>query len=435
MKSKLKDALFYLFPLIYFIFFVKFVYQNTSNILYGDEWDNLYKALSSFNLIQFLNYSQGGHPIAFGLIVIILIGKISHWSVYWGTTINAIFFLINLYLILWLKRKLFGQFEFTDLFYPLIFLNVNQWEGFVHGDQIGFILTVTAFLVFLIIINLKNLSFKKEVMLLTIIPILCSRLTMQGLIVALFIHIYLLFKYYKTNYHLLVLSTIIIQWLLLSPIFYNLFLNHNKYIFLNKTPSILTYITFISYQLNILLGFGRYQFFKFLPFPLFIFSLIAIFFVLFLKERKKNMTLITIVFFYLYSLIFTAITTLTRSGIGYGMAQTTRYIPQTIFYIIGSGFFFSYLIKKYNSDFLRTIYFIFLTFVFVLMLNFSYISSVTAATKKKSQDGWMQCYVKTKDINYCNYKTKYSVFYDTNSLKKYLDFLEKNHYSYFSNYK
>ena len=285
MKSRLKDVLFYIFPLIYFVFFFKFVYQNTSNIPYGDEWDNLNIIFSPFNPLKFFNFMQGGHPSASGLFILMLIGRVSRWSVYYQTALVALTLLFNCYLILWLKKKLFGKFEFTDLFYPLIYLNINQWEALVHGQQIGLILGITFFLIFIVIINTKKISFAKELFILTIISLFCSRLSMEGVMVSFFIHLYLLKKYLKTNHRWLVGLTILIQWLLLIPIFYALYSNQDRFLFINKTASIKTYILFVFYQLNILLGFGRYQLIKFLPFPLFLITLILIFFVVFLHQE------------------------------------------------------------------------------------------------------------------------------------------------------
>ncbi len=98
------------------------------NVLYWDEWDFLAPYFNGDSLATKFLWQHGPIRQGVGAIAIEIIYRLTNWNSRVESFFEAGVVCIAAALALWTKRRLIGPLRPLDVFIPLIYLTLNQWE-------------------------------------------------------------------------------------------------------------------------------------------------------------------------------------------------------------------------------------------------------------------------------------------------------------------
>ena len=112
--------------------FFLFISQYSVDVLFYDQWD----FLSSFfrgkpTLAELFLRQHGPHREGLGLVADWFLYSATQWNVRAESFLIGGCIFVAMILTLWIKRKLFGAFGYSDVAIPLIFLSLSQYETLI----------------------------------------------------------------------------------------------------------------------------------------------------------------------------------------------------------------------------------------------------------------------------------------------------------------
>lgn len=109
--------------------FFFFLWRNSVDVLFYDQWDFLGPLfLGDSSLWRLFSFQHGPHREGLGLIADKFLYALTRWNARAEAFLIGGCILAAMMLALWLKRRLFGRLEHSDVLIPIIFLTLAQFE-------------------------------------------------------------------------------------------------------------------------------------------------------------------------------------------------------------------------------------------------------------------------------------------------------------------
>lgn len=175
--------------------YVHTIVINAVNIPFQDQWSLVDILSHHFHLWETLAFQHNEHRIGFGLLFTQGLAYLTHWNQYWEIALVNGIIIASLCIFSYLYYHTQKRMHISDIFLPLIFLNVLQIENIIWGFQIVFVLP-------LLLLSLWLLSFhlttgKTRLLCMTILSLMGAFSSLHGLIIPLFTLVYLLWSQRK----------------------------------------------------------------------------------------------------------------------------------------------------------------------------------------------------------------------------------------------
>jgi hypothetical protein len=108
------------------------IHTEAVNIFYWDQWDfNDPILFHPQPFWQAFRHQHGPHRQGLGAFLGLLVGRLSHWSTRADAFAIGIVVVIASLCALWLKKRLFGFFAYSDVIIPMLFFTRVQWETYL----------------------------------------------------------------------------------------------------------------------------------------------------------------------------------------------------------------------------------------------------------------------------------------------------------------
>lgn len=112
--------------------FFTFIWRNSVNVLFFDQWDFLQSFFGRTpGITELFLWQHGPHRQGIGLIADRFLYQFTHWNVRVESLMIGVILFVAMILALWLKVQLFGQLQYADAIIPAIFLTLAQYETMV----------------------------------------------------------------------------------------------------------------------------------------------------------------------------------------------------------------------------------------------------------------------------------------------------------------
>lgn len=401
------------------------------NILLGDQWvfDDA-TLFQKHSLLQIFRWQHGPHRQGLGGILSNFIGPLIRWNSRYEAFGIALALCIAAVLALWLKQRLFGKLQYSDVIIPLFFLTLSQYEVMLgpanpsHGP-----LPLLLFVIYCLALTIGNPLRRYGALLLANFFLIYTGF---GLFAGFITPVITFIEFTRTRKREALIATTIAVislasfWIgyhpnpavdcfsprLRNPFYYGLFVAFMMSSFAGTYP---------SYQLvpAILLGSGL----------LIVVVIVSGYF--FVRYFRRGGPLTTVIFALLsYSLIFSVATAYGRVCLGLGAAQGSRYMTYLILCFLG-------LYLAAMSARVRLERNIFVVLLLVLAVRSSMINSAEYAFIKNlssKREAWKQCYLATGNISQCDLKTQFAICWtpEPSDLQDKLNFLQRKHWNLYA---
>jgi hypothetical protein len=132
---------------------IRFVDQNTVNVLFWDQWDFLTLLFKgNLNLWDHFTLQHGPQRQGLGGVFLALLYPLSGWDVRVEVLVSVALFAISCLIALAVKGRLWGKFHWADSVIPLLYFSLLQYETFTgtpnlaHGPFPVLLITLTAYI-------------------------------------------------------------------------------------------------------------------------------------------------------------------------------------------------------------------------------------------------------------------------------------------------
>lgn len=391
--KKIKIFVFFAGFLFIFFNFVFFVGKNAINVPFWDQWGVVDILTRKASLWELFRFQHNEHRIGVGLIIIASLAKISHWSQILEIKFISFLIISSSLIILYLKYIFNKKIEILDLFIPLVFLNIFQFENIDWGFQIPFVLPLFFFCLWLAAMKIKDAT--KRNVILTVLSLFSAYSSFHGLILPIFTIGYIVFDSIKRKQEKLknILAFILLNMLTIG----SFFINYRKD-FQTDIASGISWQNVRYFSLALSNGFF-YSLDN--PFANYFLALIVLLFLLFgifkvtTKEKISPNFLIGVILIF-FSLAFISIITIGRSAIGTEQALTSRYVTFTMLIPVGLFFIFSEMKKGICVKIILLLFIIYNIF-FLSSSTRKYAQAVTIGKQKA-----LECYTNSSPDDYSN---------------------------------
>jgi hypothetical protein len=102
-----------------------------ANMMYWDQWDFYARLFTNSDLFQIFRYQHGPHRQGLGGLLIALVAALTNWDSRGDSALSAGALFVAAILALVLRRRVGGPWRLTDVWIPIAFLSLNQWETLV----------------------------------------------------------------------------------------------------------------------------------------------------------------------------------------------------------------------------------------------------------------------------------------------------------------
>ncbi len=416
----------YSFVFVFFIAsvnFFSFIWTNTANILYWDQWDIVNEVVKENNWLNLIFFQHNEHKMGLGLIITKILEAATSWNNHAETLFIGLILFVCAVLAVLIKRKLFGKIEIYDIFIPILFFNLYQWENLIWGFQISFVLPLLMLFLSVYLYTFKVSFFRNFYLI--FISILSIFTHFHGLIVVFLNTTFFILSFLnskdrrvkQTNFFL-VLSNILIG------LFYFYRFEFSQTYPNGSEPLIMSLAKrglYIVFEINQLFGLKITNSFNVsnilvgLTLPIFPIIVGVAFFFLLRKSwvEKSLLKYFPIVSLFIFSFAFCIFTAFGRSGFGLSQAFSSRYTTFIIPMYLGV-FLTLYLtpkiiVRKHFITFLVSIFFL------LLLIN-SRVSINKAKDHFANLSQWKVCYLKNFDPNSCSKITNFSPYPDIENI-------------------
>lgn len=380
-----------------------YIWNNTVNILYWDQWDIVDDITQKRNFLTLFLKQHNEHRIGTGLIITKILASLTGWNNKAETVFIGIILLLSSVIALLLKKKMVKKIEVIDIVIPFIFFNLNQWENLTWGFQISFVLPLFFLMVAVYLFSLND-SFGKSMFLL-ISLFLSVYSSSHGLLLGVVIFLFFLSNYFfnknkkkRLQYLTFLLFTIFI----VSSYFINYKMSES--LLGSKSFHLMSIIQYISFQINGLIGYKTYNIFFFIVPAIAVFTFIYLIFNSI--NSKKMLANFSIISLFLFSFLFSGLTAYGRLQLGIIFGSSPRYL--TFMIPLFLGIYLSLCLIN-NRNFKKSLI-PYLTIFFILFLSHSnYLSKQQIINRKESITAWKNCYLEIKNVRICNETYSYPI--------------------------
>ena len=402
------------------------------NVFSADQW--VFEDATVFeqhSLLEVFRWQHGPHRQGLGAVIETITGPITNWnSRFQGFVIVAIICVSCLF-ALWLKKRLFGSFSYTDAAIPIIFLTPLHYQVFLqnvnpsHGP-------LPLLLITLYCLALTIAAQKWRVLAVLLVNFLLI-FTGFGLLMGILTPILFLFEFWKTKS----------RWYLgaaaVAGLCFASFFIGYKYLpaatCFSPVPSQpLRYFLFAGLMFATFVGANLRE-----NIPIAIFTAIVLITVVLWSwgrmlarlRTSGEMKDLIVTLLLSYSLLFAFVCAYGRVCISFAQAQSPRY---TTYLVLGYlGLYLGALTTQIRFE-----RWIFVSCVGIIALCSIKISKYDLAEIESSRlhkQLWRDCYLQHKNLGQCDAAAGYAICSDPEppDLQRKLDLLEKNHWNLFAN--
>ncbi len=404
-------------------YFFSFIYSNTANILYWDQWDIVNEIVNEDNWINLVFFQHNEHKMGLGLVITKFLASVTSWSNQAETVLTGLVIFISAVLAVLIKKRIFGKIEIYDIFIPILFFNLYQWENLIWGFQISFVLPLL-----MLFLSVYLYTFKESVLrnlLLIFISLLSIFSHFHGLIIVLITFIFFIlnaFHSQKFEDRRKYLGLGIIS-LIIGLFYFNNFTQVES--LATRSNLLLTVpknIAYIILELNQLFGLqisknlGIFSIFEIISLLIFPLIALASFSFLLLKAKKESALIkyYPIISLFIFTFIFCILTAFGRSSLGLTQALSSRYA--TFIIPVFLGVYLSLLLLLQNKLKQRLI--ILFISIFLILSSYNYFTSSSKITSHLNNlSEWKHCYLKSRQIETCNKLTYFFVYPESGAKK------------------
>ncbi len=368
-------------------YYVHIIVINTVNIPFRDQWTLVDILSHRFHLWETLAFQHNEHRIGFGLLLTQGLAYLTHWNQYWEIVLVNGFIIASLCIFSYFYYRARKRVCISDIFLPLVFLNVLQIENITWGFQIAFVFPLLLFSLWLLSFYLTTREMRPLCM--TILSLFGAFSSLHGLIIPLFTLIYLLWSQRK-EWIFIGVNVVIMcaYWIGFQPNFQTI---------LTFIPSLDTF-RFIAVVVS-----GGFFYFGddfwincILTGTTISTTLLG---VLILRQSKKSAPLLVYgISAILFALVFIVCITVGRSAFGLGLASSSRYVSFSMLIPLGMFFIFSDIPNK------GSIVKIFLIALLVVNINTFTQRIIEINTFTKGKQVILDCYLRAPvgHVTRCN---------------------------------
>lgn len=401
---------------------ILFIRNYSVNLPYDDQWwlTESIAEKKDFNDIFF--YWHNEHRIGFGLLVTKFLATLSNWNTIYENYFTALILIFSALLAFRLKYKLTGNISLSDIFIPVLFLNLHQYEILLNG-MISYLMPLLWLLIFFWILELKKPLRDILIFILTLISTFTS---FHGIFIGLFGIMHYLIEIIglkrKTEIFNQVLKIILITFIMLSY-----FINVPTDQIIWTTPRISDAIIFTNAMILQVLGFQSESILVLIiPLPFFVF----IFYLLFHIFFRKKYIFIPVLLLFLFAELFVLAIILGRGYLGIEQFSVSRYVSYVLLL-----FFASYLTVLLipNKNLKIILLVLFIPILIMIFANNSKSYEYAEYNRNKRKE-WIDCYLNLKSVKECNALIEFKPMNgDTDLiLQKKIIILEENKLSFFA---
>jgi hypothetical protein len=436
--ENLAPAVVFAFALILTITFFNFIYRNSVNIMFWDQWDFYNPLFNSDNLWEMFRFQHGPHRQGVGLILTNIVANLSNWNTQVESLTIGVLVFLSMIIALYLKKMLLKTFSISDIAIPLIFLTTSQAETFIgtpnpaHG-------AFPLLLIMLYCIGWTNQSlfFKYfTILLLNFLLIYTGFGIFISIITVVVLCIDIAHAVLNANKRYLFASCFALFVALFSMYSFTIGYSFNPAgCFVFPHPRLWEYPLFTSLMFAHFHGLSiNNMIISSLLGGFFFFFAISICFYTFFKitQHGTSISPLMLITFILisFSLIFSLNTSLVRICNGLSASQGSRYMTSLIPAFFG---FYLFLVNLAGYKFRSIALIIFVTILFFGVLNSNYKSSELIAFYTQNKTEWKQCYLSIEEIRSCELQTGFQIYPnpEATQLQKKLDFFKSNKYNLF----
>ena len=407
------------------------------NIFFGDQWQfDEATVFHTHSLIETFRWQHGPHRQGVGAVLSKLLEPFIRWNSRYEAFGIVGILCISAVLALWLKRRLFGNLNYSDIVIPLLFLTPIQYQVFLeipnpsHGP-----LPLLLMGIYCLCWTIRSIRWRLTgVLLVNFLLIYTGFGLLIGFITPILISIEYLWLRTDRVWHLL-------SFAISAFSMWSFFIGYRFWPAVDCfSPSLRNpayYLLFVGFMLSTFLGIFVRQ--ALVPAILTGLLSLAVFTISvplllkrFYREKQTNFQRnIVIVALLVYSALFAFATAYGRVCIGLSQAQESRYSTYLIL-----AFFGLYLGAV--SAKLRFERAVFVSFVLVLALSStlkvreSQYQAMTWLHDRKL--AWKECYMAKHDVGRCDSETAFSIYYSPEppDLQSKLNLLEAKHWNLYS---
>ncbi|MBM3256364.1 MAG: hypothetical protein FJZ04_02760 [Candidatus Moranbacteria bacterium] len=394
MKNYLKEILFAAVSLALLCNFGFFVYKNSVDIPFWDEWDVADLIMQKGNWLETVTHQHNEHRIGVGLALMKILAPLTNWSQLAEIAVVSLEIIMSCLLALYAKKKISRKITLWDLIIPLIFLNILQWGNIISAFQMTFVFPLL--FLFLGVWSLTVENTAKRNALIVIFSLLGAFSSFHGLFIPAVFIFFLAAESLLNRFRQwrISLPAIAAEIMIIAAYFWGYEKKFQAALNLKPDFQTLDFFTVLLangffYHAGVSQKYGLNYILTALAVLALVYGLYRVAIV-----RKNELASWIGVLLIIYSFLFALSITLGRSAFGIGQASETRYItfsmliPLGIYFILGS-------IRRKNLA----------KFVLVVVLLgglFSYPSSVgdSVTAGVETRKNALQCYEKTEAGGY-----------------------------------
>lgn len=439
-RNTLSNTLPLIFISFFFVFYTvrvfKFINTYSVDIPYTDQWYYLPVTWDGSSVIEKFVLQVGPHRQGLAFVIDSITLALTSWNIRAIAFTSGTYFVLAALAALILKRRVFGEYHYSDVVIPMLFLSLSQFEMLTF-DPFPAYGPFPLLLLMLYLLSWLNKDTKTKYILVLLFNFLLT-FSAFGLVVCVSTLINLLIDVYTH-----IKNDQRVRGVIIALLFYVLtigaFLVNYDYsanaagCFMFPHPRPFDYLLYQSLLFANSVGFGSW-----IPtvFNYYVgFSFIFLAFYIFIKSlwqqlRQKTVVALAISNLILYSMVFSILLPIGRVCLGVTQSQSSRYLTYMVPFMLGLYFFVLTFKNTKTKLFLLALFIliVFRTELVVLSNNTNgYIDN--AANKKE----WVRCILEEGRLDYCSEKIKDLSLYWGDDMKQVilqdLRFLEKNKYS------
>lgn len=418
-----------------------FVDQNAVNILFWDQWDFLTPLFNeSKNLWGIYSHQHGPHRQGLGGLLMAVIYPLSDWNVRVEVFTSVGIMAFSCWMALLIKKRLWGKYSWTDIFIPMAFFTLLQFEIFIatpnlsHGSLPVFLVTLTAFL----------LTFENQIIRALGLASVVFLSTYTGFAIFSGILVMFLMVIFSVKSSTTKIRFWNIAALAMSLIFFLSFFLHYQFMpavdcFQFPHPRPFEYLEFSVAQFGCAWGIWNVSAYpqtlllkQIITYSLFITILLIAAFFAFQTIRTQDKKSVVIFYLSSFTIIFIFFTAIGRVCLGIEVSHASRYIPYTIPGML--ALYFTFLIIGKLPEIPARIKTLLMLTLFMLMTFREVVTIRNTDAVNHYRDAkinWSKCYLENNDINYCNEKVSFQVYPNNDRIKDKLEYLKVRKLNFF----
>jgi hypothetical protein len=391
------------------------VWHYSVNLLYQDQWDYYIPLFDNRPVSDFFLWQIGPVRQGVGFLVYKYVSELSGWDTRVEGMVTSVVVFAALLCALWLKRKLFGSFDYWDLALPMLFLMpalTGNYTAVINPSHGPFPLLLV--MLYCLAWCIRGRMKYPTVLIVNFLLIFTTFGIIVGFITPLLITLDCLRAARDKDKRraLQTLLALLVALASLASFFIGYIPNTgvNCFQFLHTRPT--EYVWFAAIMFASFLRLARGDTLSLLAgttLALLTAALCARHAYLLLRERAADRRLsIAVVVLSGFTLVFVACAAFGRVCMGLDEARGTRYVP----YIIPAfvALYFHLLTLEKRRPFGRAALAAFLACAALLALAPMSSGKAMLEEVRRGKSEWKRCYIETESVEACDARTNFQVY-------------------------